>query len=1049
MTYLKTLITPLIALTTLALLTACAGGVTVNNNNPVVKTDDPKTTALCITNPFGTGCTLTPTEEEAFCRDASKTTDTKAADCSPTVSRLCIGNVFDEICPTAPTQQQQEAFCGDASKTPDGKTTNCAPTVVRVCGDDPFNTGLCFADNTYAPTRFQIRATCTSEDEDLRNDLCSTIVVATCTENPFLDECLVGDVGADTGTYGLARAKQITENCVGEDGTGFGNVFHRACNGIMDYENERTRIMNACTAETANTPSCRPNVVALVCNGNPYNMDLCFDDIDYSAKRAEELAECRRDNGRLSCVGAAAYEDTCTDNPFQENLCFIGTTYMGDRDTQTQNCRNKVADAPNCPDALIAVCNADKFDAYCTDAPAYRPAQLNECVLATATTAQCNMVFAPEFAMCLADPFSPACDTEPTFTDSKVSVRTSRFSFCKTAQPNDNRCAGYRTCNDPMALALATCGAVFQPVRVAFCKVPTSAFNAGCVDDLKNAEAQLNFCKLLGTNPFTGDCAGRDFKEARVAFCLRGTNAMNNQDCKDDLLEEGLVPPPDVCEEQMASASCANAAALPTYPTLPEETSPTAGDAFANGFLNVTFIAPTDGTPLLNPDGTDNTTIDTTNFPATTRLVSVEVPTVGFTQGIPAPKFGRRGGLGSSDADGFVWFFILKGADGTEESQRSHHATILPTTNLGAPLTEPPMTAVWPGHFYYNSSVPDPTDFFITFESGLASNQIGRIGFANPTKDGIGTGADRPQFARDRGLELNMVAVNPEETLSVTFDAKGVISGKIVHATFSTGTSVTGLIGQEGLVAISIIRSNFSGFTATNPDGGAIPSVDACIADPNSCFVTYTDWADATTPVPITSFTTSQFASTRALTLKTAGVSGLVDIFTNLNTAQFGGEALGGDATNGFIVIPNRGSNFAGIASTTNLGVPLGAQPTGTWNGSFQVYEDGAPTRVNSDFTLTVTYGGSNLGSGKTGSLSATIANTDYSFVGEFNASGVIDGTVTHTDTTNSTGELQGLIGADGAVGVFISSPTQTQPFGGGFVACPYNTTTNKCESSQ
>ena len=83
MTYLKTLI----ALTTLVLLTACAGGVAVNNtfNSGII--------APCVANPFGAACTnATETQEVTFCRDNTKTTNTKIADCTPVAIRVCNGN---------------------------------------------------------------------------------------------------------------------------------------------------------------------------------------------------------------------------------------------------------------------------------------------------------------------------------------------------------------------------------------------------------------------------------------------------------------------------------------------------------------------------------------------------------------------------------------------------------------------------------------------------------------------------------------------------------------------------------------------------------------------------------------------------------------------------------------------------------------------------------------------------------------------------------------------------------------------------------------------
>ncbi len=1006
MTYLKTLI----ALTTLALITACAGGVTIN---PTINNG---TTDPCVTNPFGTGCAL-------------------------------------------PTEKQTEAFCRDASKTTTTKANDCIPTVNRVCGENPFDAGLCFADKTYEPTRGQIRATCTNADGATppRHALCPTIVTMTCTENPFLAECLVGDAGAEAGTYGLERAKQIMANCVGADGTGFGNVFHRACNGIMEYTDERARIIDACTSGTENSQNCPPETIVQVCNSNPYNAAFCFGDIDYSAKRAEELAECRTDNGRPSCVGAAA--TTCTDNPFQENLCFIGTTYMGDRDTQTQNCRDDAPTASNCDNVLIAVCNANKFDAYCMGATDYIDAQRNECALATATTAECNMVFTGAFAGCLADPFSPACDTEPTFTARKASVRTSRFSFCKADQSDDDRCAGYRTCNDPMALALATCGAVFQPVRLMFCADPDNAFDSACAAaGLENQTAQKTACesgdktrgectstvtRICGPtgNPLNVFCADLvAYQPAQKTACESGNR--ERAECSETVVRicdamDGfkdtfchditrykerydlfvMERDADPCMD----GGCLEVADLPaSILTTPSENNPETTD-FDHGFLRVTLNPLPQGTSLLNPDGTENTTISTTAFPAGTVVADAS-----NTTNVALPSFKRRGGPGSSDDDGFVSFGLIKANDDdsvTAASRASNHIAILPTTNLGVPLTDALTTLLWPGYYYAGTSAT-PTDFYVTFEAGLPDAQIGRIGFANPAKNGIGTGDNRPAFASGFRNAI----------LDVTFDANGILKGEFSNTSiFLFNAPVQGLIGTEGVVAVAIKSgSDSGGFIASNPFIGYVPPVIDCVIAPDGCFVTYNDWQGFSAP------DSSARNKERAILVSFSSNLNIENspeqTLVNLATAQHNSVDLGGHAADGFNYVVIDNGVFVGVTDTTDLGAILAVQPIGTWNGAFVSIEDSTGTVTTTDFSLTVTFGGAGLGAGKSGSISSgTIGSTGYTFTGEFDTRGVIIGET--MNATKGNGDLTGIIGAEGAVGVFLSKAGAATPHAGGFVA--------------
>ena len=755
MTYLKTLI----ALTTLALLTACAGGVTIN---PVVNNNNGPTAATCTANPFATGCTTTPTQQATFCRDKSKITDTKDSDCAPTVIRLCGENPFETGLCTEPTPTEAEAFCSDDNKSTATKANDCIPTISRVCGENPFEAGLCFDDNTYEPTRVQIRATCDNADgaNTPRHALCPDIVVTECTADPFLAVCRLGTAGADDGTYGLERTKQIAATCPN-------NVHDIRCHGEEPYETTRQGILSNCEANVGTGNACPADVVVQVCLGNPYNTVLCNDpDIDYTAQRLIRLNECKTNNMLDGC--AAAAETTCPANPFQAGICFIDdTTYMSQRDTQTQNCRANAPTASNCDNVLIAVCNADKFDAYCMGATDYIDAQRNECALATATTAECNMVFATALARCLEDPFSVACDTEATFMDSKVAVRTSRFGFCETDQTNDARCAGYRTCNVSATFAPITCGTDFNPVRMvfcgttlnafdplctannladtgaqmAFCMITQNAFDGRCVEGLKNAAAQLAYCKLSTSDPFGTDCGGTAFKEARVEFCMAKPTTLA---CDTDLHGEELVYNANPCEGLSTPECTVEVADLPTYPATPNATT-------TNEFLAITAT--------------------------TASSLTAVVPTTLY--------------ITESTTNGMAFF--------TENS--AYYAGILAGTDLGAPIVETTTTALkWQGDF--------------RAVAGIAEAVVGADNGDDFELD--------ITFDGDEGTIdtlFNVGGTGFYYSIDGTFDDKGVISGDILfgtivgvrenrqivtdHENYSPGT-LTGLIGQNGAVGAFI-----------------------------------------------------------------------------------------------------------------------------------------------------------------------------------------------------------------------------------------------------
>ena len=165
-------------------------------------------------------------------------------------------------------------------------------------------------------------------------------------------------------------------------------------------------------------------------------------------------------------------------------------------------------------------------------------------------------------------------------------------------------------------------------------------------------------------------------------------------------------------------------------------------------------------------------------------------------------------------------------------------------------------------------------------------------------------------------------------------------------------------------------------------------------------------------------------------------------------TLNFNDAFADGNTTDGLAYFNGGIVQYAGILSGTNLGAPV-TETTGTaeWSGFIQgstLY--GAPTA----FPLTVGF----TGTGGTLDAFIPIASTTivaFTIDGDFDAKGVITGIVLrriYTDNTdsstfdddnrnNSAGKLSGLIGQEGAVGVFVNNPESNGVFSGGFVAAP------------
>ena len=146
------------------------------------------------------------------------------------------------------------------------------------------------------------------------------------------------------------------------------------------------------------------------------------------------------------------------------------------------------------------------------------------------------------------------------------------------------------------------------------------------------------------------------------------------------------------------------------------------------------------------------------------------------------------------DADGVRYF---RGRLGNSGNARTF-AGILPTTNLGAPLTAQPTNAVWPGSYSERGLAPVSVDFNIDFTN--------------------------------RRITTEHELVAGSLSFNLGFSDSGVISGLVLEHDLGLDTRIvdsrvaTGLIGTDGLVGVFINATGrdagvryVGGFVATNP----------------------------------------------------------------------------------------------------------------------------------------------------------------------------------------------------------------------------------------
>ncbi len=171
----------------------------------------------------------------------------------------------------------------------------------------------------------------------------------------------------------------------------------------------------------------------------------------------------------------------------------------------------------------------------------------------------------------------------------------------------------------------------------------------------------------------------------------------------------------------------------------------------------------------------------------------------------------------------------------------------------------------------------------------------------------------------------------------------------------------------------------------------------------------------------------------------------------DLSTATFGGRALGGDVNNGVSFFRGWDSthgkylHYAAVWTGTDLGAPLmGNTGKAGWVGHFETAGFYAVSQT--DFILEV-----NFDSGSIKAFVPYSGDQFFSLDGTFDDSGLIEGTselayfrnqnreLKDESKASNTGLLRGLIGANGALGVFLSDEIGAlngkHAYSGGFVA--------------
>ena len=1046
MTYIKLLT----ALAGLALLTACGGAAAPKTDNT-----GGDTTTNCTTNAFHADCdadapaialrqsrcladaTANPACTGAqgiiavFCKDAPFSTETpcmaatylpeRIAECisngnadetrcgtvfTTPASKACLTNPFSLSCETDgefgdyadDAKTNRASFCDDSANVADGFCTGAE--VGRVCGFDPF-TAIC-PDDTYA--------------------------------TPRQEACLM----------------DITTNpaCMGE--MGIATVFCKAnpfdtSNACMADTYLPERIAECIADGNADDPKCPMLFTATAskaCLTNPFT-DACKTDGDFGT-----YADDARMNRITFCETMGNERDTLCMNTNLMNLCVFNpfsTACTGHPDTpdlQVASCRDDGNDNKHstCGEVLLVKEN---------DLPAY--------------------------------PALPAVATPVGFLEGGTAgISTTGFTPVVANSGSLNATATAGTGEAMVSLGgAATDGVAWT--RINFTDVSADGFYAGIFSgtdmgavlvkpaigtkakvDWKGIIQGTDNTLALDARPFTlnVDLYNRTLK----AFVLHLTDSSTAFSIDGEYDAKGLISGTtlfgfyanrDIPDQRTLNSPLSVTGTLTGLIGAKGAVGAFHGDTTSNAYSGG-FIANYTAPPPPNPCIAAGDCVDTAAWLTALTTTPPDTPetprknqflkgtSTGFADGANA---NIRKALGDPDdviaiktiefantdtaAGGFAYFGGALYANNVFTNTQFYYAGVLAGTNLGAPITQ-----------------------VITAEAGVRwTGKIradGSDGGARLEKDEVADFGLNITFDGTRGTLKTFFETEITHSYSVNgvFDANGIIiSGTVANGSFTgsrdavstisnnySTAALSGIIGQDGVVGVfynnPIMNSNGASFS-----GGfyAVPPVVNTGDLP-----TYPTKPNAET-------------STRFLTATETGLN-ITDIQfqgsatrTILTPHFIGRRGLDSNNPDGFAYFVTTSAllnpiGYVGILPTTNLGAPLIAQPANAvWAGHFSVAgANNIATNYFVDFT-NGKFGFSNAAEDDTdGTL--TVRTATYTMNAHFGShasangysAGRMGGTISILDAgTTGSATIVGLIGAEGAVGVFTQEGAATGYIGG------------------
>ena len=402
-----------------------------------------------------------------------------------------------------------------------------------------------------------------------------------------------------------------------------------------------------------------------------------------------------------------------------------------------------------------------------------------------------------------------------------------------------------------------------------------------------------------------------------------------------------------------------------------------------------------------------------------------------------------------------VAFSYVRGVGVTGDK---YYAGLLPTTDLGVPITAKDLSVTWDAQFTLNSN----GEAFVNrnFKMRVRFNgNGGTIRSGTPAGNGFINGGVPLLEAENLNVRRDLI------TIAGRFGRDGVLYG-----TAGSGT-LTGLIGVNGAVGAFVGATLAGGFVASPNAANTINSADwgGTAGNPKTTVI-------ASTGLPGTEPLLNGFESVVNIGPRVNFIQGLPTLrgkgFKFAGTSFSDGTVYGDvllleeDSSSGvaFSHVLGTGVNgrkyYAGLLPGTTLGAPITDPNTDAiWDAQFRAVLGGLRSDTqeysNPSFKMRITYNGighSTISSGTVsngvftkGSVTVPYTNitpprfdgsSDFNIQGKFGDDGLLYGTVDLVGAVDIESTLTGLIGFNGAVGAFVGGGLGVN-IAGGFVAYP------------